>query len=128
VRTNQMIVFTVLFSILIIACSPSLSYALGDYHYAYIYKEIPFNSNGQTGNLTIGCQVYQFYDRIVRVIDEPITVNIASKDSNFVEQHLSARQKDDYTVTISGVINIRNNYADKGQYFYKIISIYTDIK
>lgn len=127
-RTNQMIVVAVLFSILIIACSPSLSYALGDYHYAYIYKEIPFNSNGRTGTLTIGCQVYQFYDRIVRVTDGPITVKMVSKDSNFVEQHLSARQKDDYTVTISGVINIRNNYADKGQHFYKNISIYTDIK
>ncbi|MBO8158195.1 hypothetical protein [Thermosyntropha sp.] len=114
---------------LLILMYPLSAYALGDYHYAFLYKNIPVEFNGQKSVLVLECKVYLFYDRIIYILpEEPVTVMLQSPNSTLVNVKLSARQKDDYTVTISGVVAIRSNHMFKNQYYYKNIDIYVDVK
>jgi len=82
----------------------------------------------------IDFEVYRFHDRIIEVPDGTEHLMLSANNLNeykIVDYRISVRKKDDYTVIISGVVQVRKQLktvTDRtNKYYYKTIRVYDEV-
>lgn len=112
-----------------------MAYALGDYNYSQTFSKVPFTLEDKTeGTIVIGFEVYRFHDRIIEVPDETEDLMLSAINLNeyeIVDYRISVRKKDDYTVVVSGVVQVRTMpktvTGPTNKYYYKTIRVYEEV-
>ncbi|MGI6513371.1 MAG: hypothetical protein GX052_00010 [Syntrophomonadaceae bacterium] len=99
----------ILFASLIvtIVLVPGQAYALGDYHWLWVNKQIPVIDHNNI-RIEIGCEVYCFWDRVIDI--DPNTAYVFIVNSQEFEKAgevLHVYKINDHEIKITGVVSLR---------------------
>ena len=100
----------ILFASLIvtIVLVPGQAYALGDYHWLWVNKQIPVIDHNNI-RIEIGCEVYCFWDRVIDI--DPNTAYVFIVNSQEFEKAgevLHVYKINDHEIKITGVVSRDN--------------------
>jgi hypothetical protein len=101
-----------LFAFLIgtIVLNSGQAYALGDYHYLWVKKQIPVIDHSNI-RIEIGCEVYCFWDRVIDI--DPNTAYVFIVNSRELEkfsEELRVDKINDHEIKISGMVTLKTTH------------------